>query len=78
MGLIILAIYLIGIPLTFWLMGGFEELKSDDEETGSRYHEAGDRMLSISIIFMVGIIWPVFWAFCLVLSAITKIFGKFP
>lgn len=81
MAMILWILYFIGIPVTFYTIGGVEDLKPTEEEDEvdetdrSRYHEPGDRLLAVAIAFCISLCWPFFWGMCLVISLITRLFG---
>lgn len=75
-GIILWAIYLIGIPANFLLLGGLDDFKSDPDITDP--HEAiedrHDRMLSFTINIGVSVCWPMTWITCLAVAVLARFF----
>lgn len=73
-GLIILTIYLLGIPITFYLIDGHTDFEKDEEETA---HDAHERLFSVIISLCISICWPIFWGFCFVIALLSGLFRGF-
>lgn len=70
-GWIILAIYIMGVPLSFWLHDGLADFEHVEDETP---HEKMDRCLAIVISVFMALCWPIFWALYIVIFLMTLAF----
>lgn len=72
--IILITLYILGIPLTFWLMGGHTDFEPCEEETVAEKH---DRYLSIMITFTMTLIWPFFWALVILVFIVNHLLPRF-
>ena len=68
--LICIIVWLIGIPISFLLMGGHQDFVADPEEDRA---EKEERYFSIVASLAMAMMWPLFWALVLLIYVIGHI-----